>query len=429
MVAFLLTISIGSILAAPISALAAPSSIRNETTDDSTAEALFTRGVRLFRKEDWSAAADLFEQAWEKAQRPSVAFNWALARHRQNDPSAAMAALEAYARVATSDDPLQSQAVKLRQLLLQQVSRVELAIAPPDADVDVDGVPRAGTGALRHFYVVPGTHVVHVHAAQYADTALKLTAEIGETARLEVRLAQLPLSVDTQPAYLTLETSPAGASLSIDGQQPTFAQNGRIVVSPGQHRLQLVAPGHEPHLRTLALQAGEHRLLHIELDRSAHTTGPNVGTAKNEGDTGSERRADNGRTAKLPTDGQPWTDSQIAAASVGSAGLVGLSISLVSSMFALNKFADSKDDCAGNKCGDQGTQDRNDARRFGTIATIAVGVGSTLLAGGVALWLLGDGADPAEDSASDSANAASATVQWSPWLSHQLLGLSLRARL
>jgi hypothetical protein len=75
---------------------------------------------------------------------------------------------------------------------------------------------------------------------------------------------------------------------------------------------------------------------------------------------------------------------------VGGAGLAGIAVGSVFGIVAITKNNESKANCDSNDfCSVAGKADRNDARTAGTISTISFAAGGALLAGGIAMYLLG----------------------------------------
>jgi hypothetical protein len=74
---------------------------------------------------------------------------------------------------------------------------------------------------------------------------------------------------------------------------------------------------------------------------------------------------------------------------VGAAGIVALGISGYFALHAASKNSDSQSDCTGDVCGPVGKQARLDAISSANASTAAFVIGAVLVAGGVALFIVG----------------------------------------
>ncbi len=99
-------------------------------------------------------------------------------------------------------------------------------------------------------------------------------------------------------------------------------------------------------------------------------------------------------------DGEALGPLDVAAISIGTAGLVGVAVGVGFGLSAQAQSETWKRDCEGNACSSQGGVDSAEtAARQASIATLGFGIGGSLLALAAVLWLV-DSTD--DDAASDT---------------------------
>lgn len=221
------------------------------------ARALFEQGIAYAGQERWGEALEYFRRSRRLVDRPSTAFNVAVALLRLGRPTEAQRALVEYLDVAgeaPSEEERRAEARRLLELALRSIATVELIVEPADADVRVDGELIAGDTAQRRLPLDPGTHAVRVTAEGFVPQSFELSLLDGETTRREVTL--VPDPTPRGPARLTIASSVASARIHIDSEevgQGTWTGE----LEPGRHRIEVRAEGHEPFRRTVSLSPAE----------------------------------------------------------------------------------------------------------------------------------------------------------------------------
>lgn len=236
------------------------------TEAEATARALFDEGVALSDQERWGEAVERFRRSWALRERPSTAFNLAVALLRLGRPSEGLGALDDYLR--TSDPEAEAErraeARALLETALGQISHVTLTVTPTMASVRVDGVPVGGEGVMRELRLDPGPHAVLVEAEGYEPEAFSLSVLGGERIARPVSLARQ--TEPSGPARLRVTSSLASARILVDGEEVGL---GTYVdeLAPGRHEIEVRADGYVSFRRTLDLEAGERRDLQASLTR------------------------------------------------------------------------------------------------------------------------------------------------------------------
>jgi hypothetical protein len=223
---------------------------------DPTAEAraLFERGIALTNEERWGEALEYFRRSRAQVDRPSTAFNMAVALLHLGRPTEGLSTLDEYLR-ASEDDPREvarrEEARELLELALRSIAKLTLTIDPPSALVRIDGVLHGGEGATRELQIDPGTHSVSVGADGYTSSTFELSALDGELLAREVRLEEV-----VRPARLRVTTGIDAARILVDGAEVgQGAWMGDL--EPGEHRIEVRADGHETFRKTVALSRAE----------------------------------------------------------------------------------------------------------------------------------------------------------------------------
>ena len=189
-------------------------------------------------------------------------------------------------------------------------------------------------------------------------------------ASLEPRLAWLRLRVQGA-------TSPAKA-VSLDATSLGEASLGvPLALNPGSHTIVLDAPPREKRTVTVSLAEGQHQEVVLEIP-DLPSPAPNLST-------------ETPRAATVHRSG-PWQTLGIAGASVGGAGIVA---GAILAAVAASKNAQSNSagtpggPCVQDSCPAAAYADRLSARSFGNASTTAFIFGTSLVAAGAVVWLVG----------------------------------------
>lgn len=210
-------------------------------------------------------------------------------------------------------------------------------------------------------------------------------------AALEPRLPKLTISIGTAVAGLP------GWRLERDGVLVARAATGLpIPVDPGDHTLVVTADGYERAVKKVTVEERSTKevvfadpLVRIRPERAA--------------------------PPQKTTEGAPLDPFQIAGISVGGAGLTLLAVGSGYGIVAMQKNADSNEDCdADDFCGPRGKRDRLDAIEAGNVSTGLFVAGGVAAAVGTALFALGTvvGDDATTEKATTFLLPALTTAEW-----------------
>lgn len=148
---------------------------------------------------------------------------------------------------------LQTLAVKLTPAW----APVTITSAPAGATLKVDGEPRGTTPVTAE--IGAGEHRIELHLDGYQPWAQNVTVVAGEPRRLD------PIKLEKAPGRLAVSSSPAGASVSVNGD---FRGRTPLTVSlapgvPGDIRISKA--GHEASVRQVTVAAGAQEQLAVDL--------------------------------------------------------------------------------------------------------------------------------------------------------------------
>lgn len=156
------------------------------------ARELFVQGVEASGDERWGEAVDFFRRSRAILERPSAVFNTAVALHRMGRVREALADVVAYLDMTTAraegERARYAQAQLLRTELRELIAVLTLTVTPPDAQVEVDGRARDGSGTEREIDLDPGSHAIRVSAEGHAPQQLELSLSPGQQESREVTL-------------------------------------------------------------------------------------------------------------------------------------------------------------------------------------------------------------------------------------------------
>jgi hypothetical protein len=201
--------------------------------------------------------------------------------------------------------------------------------------------------------------------------------------RLEPRLAHLIVEVDGK-------VDASQVSVNRDGVPLRVAVWGTpIPVDAGTHLITATAPGMAKFERQVTSQDGEEIRVSVSFSRDSGNS-----AAADESDPSAPVRAD---VAAAPAEAPGfWTPLRTTGVVIGAFGVGGLALGGIFSMRALAlKDQSERDGCLpDNRCTEEGTSTRLDARSNGDLATIATIAGAALVTGGVALFVIGAPDEP-----------------------------------
>ncbi len=259
-----------ALLTASLLALAsafAPRLVVAQTATDpsvlATAQTRFEQGIALAQQQRWAEALAAFERSRATADRPSTAFNEALALQHLGRVIEARRALDQCLAMpdAVADPELVRDATAVLATVRAAIAAVTLTVAPERAELRVDGAPAGPIGPSRSLELDPGSHVLNATAPGFVSQDVTLRLSPGERASRSITL--LPAA-----ARLSVVATPSDAAVLIDG---TLAGRGTASWEgpPRSLGVRITAAGHVAAERTLVLEPGEHARLAITLTRES----------------------------------------------------------------------------------------------------------------------------------------------------------------
>jgi len=227
------------------------------TTETREARAAFDEGRTASAEERWIDALAAFERSRALVERPSTVFNLAAVLVRLGRAREALAALDDLARIADArrDAAVLAQATELRASATASLRHVRIRVAPPDARLEVDGVPVEAAGEERALELDPGAHGVVASREGHAEARYELP----------VGVEVLEIVLEPLPATLEVRSNAPAATVRIDGEVRGTG-SARAELAPGAHTVALEAEGFLPFEREVRLGPGESTTLDAALE-------------------------------------------------------------------------------------------------------------------------------------------------------------------
>lgn len=225
----------------------------------------FDRGIRLFDQSDNDGALAEFQRAWELSRRPSVLFNIAATNQAMRRYGEAIAALQRFLADAPPEPRRQRRdAEHTLEELQQLIAHVRVVLDPEDATLLLDGRVQPTRSDL---IVGPGTHRIQASRDGYRTLTEEFTIASGVTREIHLALQSgsgepdVPTGTN-RPATLVMESTPRGATLSIDGR---VVPGLPTTLTPGAHQFEVRAPGYQPWSGSVLARAGASHRLQVSL--------------------------------------------------------------------------------------------------------------------------------------------------------------------
>jgi hypothetical protein len=245
----------------------AQTSEREESDEDQAgARALFEQGVAAAQRRDYAAAVEAFERSYELYSHPGTLIN--LAQY-QDELGRRAAAYRSWRELIERFDTVIS-ARSLRQArervatLEAELATVWIAVSPVGASVQVDGGEVWPTPMSEPIRLAPGPHEFVGRRAGYQDAAVARELQAGVNPDVALTLA--PVGTEPEPGVLVVDSATPNASASID-DGPLRPAPIRATLRPGEHRVRVVALGHEEQTRPVTVVAAQETAVSISLER------------------------------------------------------------------------------------------------------------------------------------------------------------------
>ena len=230
----------------------APTGFAHAQDDAARAESRqrFERGIELLGDAAYADAVRELEAARSLYPTASIHFNLGLAYRGTGRARDAIDSFERFlAAVGDTGDPARVAEVnRYLRTLRATLARLRIRVAPPNAQVSIDGEPVA-VGETE-IALDPGRHVVVATAPEHAELGREMALAPGSSST-EVLALERVLSRGT----LALDVSPEHASVSLDGQLRGSGDQ-EIELAPGAYTLAVSADGREI-TRDFSIDAGQ----------------------------------------------------------------------------------------------------------------------------------------------------------------------------
>ena len=187
----------------------------------------------------------------------------------------------------------------------------------------------------------------------------------GKAAEVEKKVSKVTFDVDATTAGLR------GFELRLDGTALGSAGWSGAPLDPGEHTVEVAAPGKTPFSTKFTVAAvADKKQIHIDPLADAPVAALPPGTGPG--------------TSEAPT--SSGTTQRIIGFSVGGVGIVLLGVGTVFGIQALSKSNDVKDVCSLQRCTDPAAVAKNeDAKTAADISTVTIGIGAAAIVGGLVL--------------------------------------------
>jgi len=198
------------------------------------------------------------------------------------------------------------------------------------------------------------------------------TAEAATTERAEVE-GRIGL------VTVTVERAPAGATLTIGGQQVPESRWGKpVAAAPGPLEISLRAGGNEVAHKSISVAAGDKPAVALDGAPAPQSSGDGAASAA------SGAPSSGGESPDAPSDHSALRPYAYVA---GGVGVVGLALFTVFGLLSNSTYGDLQSACPHGQCpsGKQGEIDSG--RMQQTVANVGLGVGIAGLVAGAALYL------------------------------------------
>ncbi len=231
----------------------------------SEAQLQYELGAEMYRQRRLPEALERFLSSHRLVPNPNVAFNVAQIYALIGRPAEAYNWYEEHLSFRL-EEGARDAGQQAQAALAGQVAVVEVATDPPGADVYVDREDLGSVGrAPRRIAVAPGPRRILVRYAGHAPAEASVTAELGRTADLRLRLSRLEGEVH-------VESDPPGAIVRLEGNEEILGTTPLSTTLPlGALRLVVAAPGRIEQTRALEVRGGETVRVEVELPYAAGT--------------------------------------------------------------------------------------------------------------------------------------------------------------
>lgn len=177
--------------------------------DKGDAKALLASGLKLYAAKDYLGALSVFQTAYARFPSPKILINIGTTLAKLDRKAEAANAYQSYLDSPDADPAKLPEVTKVLAGLDAQVARIDLAVTPADAEVQLDTGEWRAAAKLARVRVTPGAVTVRARKQGFvgAEKSVKLGA--GESTALSLSLAAEPAADRTT----TSATSPTDGGL------------------------------------------------------------------------------------------------------------------------------------------------------------------------------------------------------------------------
>ena len=214
---------------------AAPGTAQAQPSDRGKAVTLFRQGNKLFKKKDYAAALEKFEQAYRLRPNPKILVNIGLTNTRlKRLPRAALA----YERFLQQADMTRGRkrikAVRSRlKRIRRRIGCVSVMVGPEGSTVKIGGQVVGQTPLKNRIYLMPGAHQLLIEKQDFAPHSERIQLKAGDHRRVESTLkpappppkvvapvpapvpVKPPLVIPPKPVVLAPATQPAALAMDL----------------------------------------------------------------------------------------------------------------------------------------------------------------------------------------------------------------------
>lgn len=246
------------------------------------ARAFFDIGAKAYKAGNYADAIQGFTQAYERAQRPGLAFSLGQAHRMEyfskGKPENLRQAVKYYREYLQKDPngPRKGEVQEALEKLVPQLDRLGGEALP----AETGGEPTQKKPRVMISTQTPGAEILFggrkvgdyfVSEVQPGKYKFSVSAPGYETETREINVdasRELPpfsIALKEKPAFIVVR-APEGASVSIDGRLQGQAPLPPLEVKPGAHFVAVTMNGREAFTRELEVTRGESAKLDAELD-------------------------------------------------------------------------------------------------------------------------------------------------------------------
>lgn len=246
-----------------LAALAVGPALAQDKAARKEAGARYQRGITLYKDGDYGAALAEFRAAYRAAPSFEVLYNIGLCERRLFKYGEAVADLERYLKEGGGKVPRDRRDAVAKELseIRALTAEVTITVVGDSADVFIDG-EKVGMAPLSGPLLLgPGKKTFK--ATREGFEPGEKVEEIVSGTKVAIQLE--PKTREADPADLVVESSPAGAVVTVDGKLAGAAPV-KLSLPPGGHTVVADLGGYQTFRQEVTLASGQKRQLVVALE-------------------------------------------------------------------------------------------------------------------------------------------------------------------